>query len=45
MDVGCMIDQDWLSSLENGGIEDDYTLPRDELIRDFIDYYKGYKAY
>ena len=44
MDVGCMIDQEWLSSLENGGTEDEYTPSRNEQIQDFISYYKGYKA-
>ena len=44
MDVGCMIDFDWLSSLENDGTEDALTLSRDELIEDFIRYYKGFQA-
>ena len=44
MDVGCMIDYEWLSSLENGGTEDEYTPSRNELIQDFIDYYKDFKA-
>ena len=44
MDVGCMIDYEWLSSLENGGAEDEYTPSRNELIQDFIDYYKDFKA-
>ena len=44
MDVGCMIDWEWISSLENGGIEDEYTRPRNELIEDFISYYNGFRA-
>lgn len=44
MDVGCMIDCEWIASLENGGAEDEYTRSRSELIQDFIHYYKGFKA-
>lgn len=44
MDVGCMIDSEWLTSLENGGIEDSFTRSRVDLIRDFIDYYSNYSA-
>lgn len=44
MDVGCMIDGEWLSSLENGGIEDEYTRSRNDLIEDFISYYNEFIA-
>lgn len=44
MDVGCMIDYEWLSSLENGGIKDEFTRSRSELIQNFISYYNGFKA-
>ncbi len=44
MDVGCMIDQEWIDSLKNGGIEDEYVRTRDEIIKSFIFYYKDFKA-
>lgn len=44
MDVGCMIDQEWIDSLKNGGIEDEYIRTRDEIIKSFIFYYKDFKA-
>ena len=40
MDVGTMIDGEWIDSLKNGGIEDKYTRIRKEIIEDFVDYYK-----
>ena len=40
MDVGTMIDGEWIDSLENGGIEDKYTQTRKEIIEGFVDYYK-----
>lgn len=42
MDVGCMIDEEWINSLK--GIENEYTRPRDEIIKSFIDYYKNFAA-
>ena len=44
MDVGCMIDQELIDSLKNGGIEDEYVRTRDEIIKSFIFYYKDFKA-
>ena len=44
MDVGCMIDQEWIDSLKNGGIEDEYSRTRDEIIKSFIFYYNDFKA-
>lgn len=44
MDVGCMVDGEWLESLRNGGTEEEYVRPRNELISDFIEYYKDFKA-
>lgn len=44
-DVGCMIDGDWIDSLRSGGIADGYLPTRDELIMDFVSYYKGYFSY
>ena len=40
MDVGTMIDGEWIDSLENGGIKTKYTQTRKEIIEGFIDYYK-----
>ena len=40
-DVGCMIDQEWIDSLENGGIQDITTRPKESLISDFVRYYKN----
>lgn len=42
-DVGCMIDQEWIDSLENGGIQDTATRSRETLISDFVSYYKDFK--
>ncbi|MBR5371656.1 MAG: hypothetical protein IK130_05510 [Oscillospiraceae bacterium] len=39
MDVGCMIDLEWIQSLENGGAKDAMTRSREELIEDFKAYY------
>ncbi|MGN1412148.1 MAG: hypothetical protein ACI4WH_06560 [Oscillospiraceae bacterium] len=37
MDVGCMVDYQWIENLENGSIAD-----RNAIVNDFIDYYKNY---
>lgn len=42
MDVGSMIDYEWLSSLENNGKEDKYTRSRAELVEEFVSYYTHY---
>lgn len=42
MDVGCMIDIEWIDSLS--GANDEYTRSRDEIIDSFIRYYKNFKA-
>lgn len=42
MDVGTMIDSEWIDSLENGGIEDKYTRTRKEIIEDFVGYYESW---
>ncbi len=42
MDVGTMIDSEWIDSLENGGIEDKYTQTRKEIIKGFVDYYESW---
>jgi phosphoribosylglycinamide formyltransferase-1 len=36
-----MIDQEWIDSLENGGIQDITTRPKESLISDFVRYYKN----
>ncbi|MBQ9605521.1 MAG: hypothetical protein IJR45_08930 [Firmicutes bacterium] len=43
MDVGCMIDEEWIDCLENGGAEDKRKNLRskEELINDFVSYYGG----
>ena len=42
MDVGTMIDGEWIDSLKNGGIEDKYTQTRKEIIKGFVDYYQSW---
>lgn len=44
MDVGCMIDSEWIDSLKNGGCEDNFTRPRKDIINDFISYYTNFHA-
>ena len=43
MDVGCMIDGEWIQSLEHNGAADEavFLRSRDELIHDFVTYYGG----
>lgn len=45
-DVGCMIDGDWITSLENGGLADKttYTPPRDRIVAAFVQYYSDFSA-
>lgn len=42
MDVGCMIDGEWIDSLK--GTESKYIRPRDKIIDDFVSDYKDFKA-
>lgn len=44
MDVGCMIDGDWIESLKNGGKANEYLPDKTTLMNDFIRYYKNFKA-
>lgn len=44
MDVGCMIDQEWIDSLENGGVEDDYCNSRESIVDYFMHYYENFEA-
>ena len=43
-DVGCMIDQEWIDSLKNGGIENEFVNPRKVIVDDFVSYYKDFQA-
>ncbi len=42
MDVGCMIDQEWLDSLKNGGAEEESVRGREDIVKRFISYYQNY---
>ena len=44
MDVGCMVDGEWIESLRNGGVKSisPYTDSRENIIECFIDYYKNW---
>lgn len=44
MDVGCMIDVEWIDSLKNGGAEDEYVRPRKEIIDSFVEYYQNFEG-
>lgn len=44
MDVGCMIDWEWIESLENGGQETDNVRSKEVLIEDFKRYYRNFEA-
>lgn len=39
MDVGCMIDYEWLARLELGSQSDEFVRSREDLIQDFVDWY------
>ena len=43
MDVGCMIDGEWIDSLKNGGIETQCTGSRQEIINNFVSYYNNFQ--
>ena len=43
MYVGCMIDEEWIDSLKNGGIETEFTNSRENIIKYFILYYKNFE--
>lgn len=43
-DVGCMIDREWIDSLKNGGVESEFTDPRNVIVEKFISYYKNFQA-
>lgn len=44
MDVGCMIDEEWIESLKNDGKAAEYIQPRSEIIDNFIKYYKDFSS-
>lgn len=44
MDVGCMIDGEWIESLKNGGVEARYVSSRENIIQGFISYYESFEA-
>lgn len=44
MDVGCMVDGEWIESLKNGGIRDENVNPRHEIVESFVSYYKDFEA-
>lgn len=43
MDVGCMIDLEWIDSLKNGGVASDYVNSRQEIIDSFVSYYRDFE--
>ena len=42
MDVGCMVDGEWIESLKNGGIKTKFTALRQKIIENFVSYYDGF---
>ena len=44
MDVGCMIDGEWIESLENDGKETENVRSKETLMEDFKYYYHNFEA-
>ena len=44
MDVGCMVDGEWIENLKDGGISSQYVRSRQEIIDDFVLYYKDFRS-
>lgn len=44
MDVGCMVDREWIDSLKNGGLEAEFVNSREQIIQGFVAYYRDFKA-
>ena len=44
MDIGSMIDREWIDSLINGGVEDANVRSKQDIIDGFISYYKEFEA-
>lgn len=42
MDVGCMIDREWIDSLKNGGMGDQFIDSREDIVIKFIQYYENF---
>ena len=38
-----MIDQEWIDSLKNGGIETQFTGTRQDIIDSFVSYYEAFQ--
>lgn len=39
-----MVDGEWIDSLKNGGVEEEYVSSREHIIQGFITYYKDFEA-
>ncbi|MDE6052450.1 MAG: hypothetical protein K2G55_01530 [Lachnospiraceae bacterium] len=44
MDVGCMIDGEWIDSLKNGGQKTESVSSREDIIKGFVAYYTNFAA-
>lgn len=44
MDVGCMIDGEWIESLQNGGAATEQICSKEVLVEGFIHYYENFEA-
>ncbi len=42
MDVGCMVDVEWIESLKNGGRETELVRSRETILQNFVAYYVAY---
>ena len=42
MDVGCMVDGEWIESIEEDSYIDEFTRSREEIVQSFVDYYISY---
>ena len=39
-----MVDWEWIESLKNGGVEEEFINPRETIIQNFIAYYHDFEA-
>ena len=44
MDVGCMVDREWIESLKIGGVEGEFVNSRETIVQNFIAYYRSFEA-
>lgn len=44
MDVGCMVDGEWIESLQNSGVSSDTVNSREDIIKAFVAYYENFEA-